>query len=275
MSTINWSAELYGTSIELSKHVFCEYHIGDACWHVRKISSNKQGLYLNNNEYYMLQALADSPGIPFVYGYHFEQKHGHMHQKNDEKKHDQNNSVLVREYIQGQPLSCLLKENQLSIQDKTTYLLALASIISMCHKKKIIHGDLKTNNIIVGKHGLFVIDFGAAAWLGTQIDEKLYHSYTRSFSHPDLSAAVGPYQPMLDWYSYLVICYVTLYSTLPNKYSKQSSNQRLFSYMKNVPMEFRSLYYDFSNLSNFNLNFKSSSSLLTKELSNIFDSILV
>ncbi|WP_281558509.1 protein kinase [Thalassomonas sp. RHCl1] len=226
MSTINWSTQAYGINVPMSERVCRDYHINDACWHLRKKNSGKKGAFLNNNEYQMLLALADTPGIPAVYGLYYEQ---HV-------------SVLVREYIQGNTLSVLLRRKTLSLQEKTHCLSALASVISLCHRKGVIHADLKANNIVVGKHGLSLIDFGAAGRLGSDISEKPYLSYTRSFSHPNLSTGSGEYTPALDWYSYLIICYVVTFNTLPQKHSDHATKHH------EVSDESVHLYYDFSRL---------------------------
>ena len=232
MSTINWSTQAYGISVPMSEHVCRDYHIDNVCWHLRKKNSGEQGAFLNNNEYQKLRALTDSFGIPQVYGLFYHQ----------------GSSVLLREYIQGKTLSVLLIKTTLSMQEKIHYLLALASIITLCHQKGVVHGDLKPNNIVVGEKGLSLIDFGASGWLGDNINEKNYLSYTPSFSHPRLCTSTGEFTPILDWYSYLVICYVTLFGALPKKYSSQAVNLEFSSNSHGVSDKLVHLHYDFYKL---------------------------
>ena len=76
--------------------------------------------------------------------------------------------VIIEEYISGQSLECLIsKRGSLSEKETVDYTVKLCSILSELHSRQpaIIHRDIKPTNIIITPaNGLFLIDLNAAKY---------------------------------------------------------------------------------------------------------------
>src|SRR5262249_2991734 len=71
-------------------------------------------------------------------------------------------NYLVMELVEGETLASRLKHGPLPIQTALLYGSQIAAALVEAHGKGIIHRDLKPGNIMVGKSGVKVLDFGLA-----------------------------------------------------------------------------------------------------------------
>jgi serine/threonine-protein kinase len=71
-------------------------------------------------------------------------------------------NYLVMELVEGETLAARLKKGKLSIDDALLYGGQIAAALAEAHSKGITHRDLKPGNIMVGKNGVKVLDFGLA-----------------------------------------------------------------------------------------------------------------
>ncbi len=71
-------------------------------------------------------------------------------------------NYLVMELCEGETLAARLKRGKLSIEDTLRNGRQIADALAAAHAKGIVHRDLKPGNIIVGKAGIKVLDFGLA-----------------------------------------------------------------------------------------------------------------
>src|SRR5215471_4964272 len=71
-------------------------------------------------------------------------------------------NYLVMELVEGETLAARLKNGPLPIQTALLYGSQIAAALVEAHGKGIIHRDLKPGNIMVGKSGVKVLDFGLA-----------------------------------------------------------------------------------------------------------------
>lgn len=70
---------------------------------------------------------------------------------------------IAMEYVEGRPLSELIRSNGLPVETVLRYGRQLASALEHAHDRGIIHGDLKPLNIIVNPQGdAKILDFGLA-----------------------------------------------------------------------------------------------------------------
>lgn len=76
--------------------------------------------------------------------------------------HDVGPNYLVMELVEGQTLAARLKSGPLPIQAALLYAGQIAAALVEAHGKSIIHRDLKPGNIMIGKSGVKVLDFGLA-----------------------------------------------------------------------------------------------------------------
>jgi len=71
-------------------------------------------------------------------------------------------NYLVMELCEGETLAARLKRGKLSIDDTLRYGQQIADALAAAHAKGITHRDLKPGNIMLGKSGVKVLDFGLA-----------------------------------------------------------------------------------------------------------------
>src|SRR6266705_981461 len=76
--------------------------------------------------------------------------------------HDVGPNYLVMELVEGETLAARLKKGPLPIHTVLLYASQIAAALSEAHGKSIIHRDLKPGNIMAGKSGVKVLDFGLA-----------------------------------------------------------------------------------------------------------------
>ncbi|HUS06020.1 MAG TPA: protein kinase [Bryobacteraceae bacterium] len=76
--------------------------------------------------------------------------------------HDVGPNYLVMELVEGETLAARLKHGPLAINTALLYALQIAAALVEAHAKGIVHRDLKPGNIMVGRSGVKVLDFGLA-----------------------------------------------------------------------------------------------------------------
>src|SRR5262249_54464576 len=76
--------------------------------------------------------------------------------------HDVGPNYLVMELVEGETLATPLKNGPLPIQMALLYAGQILGALVEAHGKGIIHRDLKPGNIMAGKSGVKVLDFGLA-----------------------------------------------------------------------------------------------------------------
>ena len=88
--------------------------------------------------------------------------------------HDVGPNYLVMELVEGETLAARLKSGRLPLQTVLLYGSQIAAALVEAHGKGIIHRDLKPGNIMIGKSGVKVLDFGLA---------RMAHDETVTASH--------------------------------------------------------------------------------------------
>src|SRR5262252_10313238 len=75
-------------------------------------------------------------------------------------------NYLVMELVEGETLSARLKNGPLPMNTALLYAVQVAAALVDAHAKGIVHRDLKPGNIMLGKTGVKVLDFGLATLEG-------------------------------------------------------------------------------------------------------------
>src|SRR5215831_10912461 len=71
-------------------------------------------------------------------------------------------NYLVMELVEGETIAARLKTGPLPMNTALRYALQITAALLEAHGKGIVHRDLKPGNIMVGKSGIKVLDFGLA-----------------------------------------------------------------------------------------------------------------
>ncbi|MBN2382505.1 protein kinase [bacterium] len=74
---------------------------------------------------------------------------------------------ISMEYIEGEDLSILLKQNRFPEQERVPLFRGLISALNAAHRENIIHRDLKPSNIMIDyQYRPIILDFGIARYIG-------------------------------------------------------------------------------------------------------------
>ncbi len=76
---------------------------------------------------------------------------------------DENQPFFVMRYMSGGSLADMIKQGKLSLQDAALIVERLAAALDHAHSRKIIHRDIKPDNVLFdGSHNPYLSDFGVA-----------------------------------------------------------------------------------------------------------------
>ncbi|MEQ1620936.1 MAG: serine/threonine-protein kinase [Methylococcales bacterium] len=127
---------------------------------------------------------------------------------------------MSMEYIQGQPLSKIIKENADGMSFKQAWPLihAMADALKHAHKKNIVHSDFKPGNVFIDNQGeVRVLDFGIACAIGrsdqdqdaTVFNARSLGAMTPTYASLEQLQHQAP-DPRDDIYALACVCYELL-----------------------------------------------------------------
>jgi tetratricopeptide (TPR) repeat protein len=124
--------------------------------------------------------------------------------------HDVGPNYLVMELVEGETIAARLKSGPLPMNTALLYASQIAAALAEAHGKGIIHRDLKPGNVMIGKSGVKVLDFGLAKLAQ---DETVTASHmvigTPAYMAPEQREG-KPADPRTDVYSFGCILYEML-----------------------------------------------------------------
>ncbi|MBI4854542.1 MAG: protein kinase [Acidobacteria bacterium] len=77
---------------------------------------------------------------------------------------------ILMEYVDGEPLSRLLRRERLSIKNVLKYSIQIAEALGEAHEHGVLHRDVKPGNILINrKQQIKVLDFGLAKFIDSEV----------------------------------------------------------------------------------------------------------
>lgn len=144
-----------------------------------------------------LNARLDHPSIVPVYAM-AKGKDGHWEVAMKLINGSSLNSFIVKLRTGYDNRSVNPRDEHLALASRLEYFLKICEVIDYCHSRKIIHGDIKPENILLGQFGeVYVMDWGCARLEGT-IPERL--NGTPNYLPPEF-LLTRKVTPLVDVYS--------------------------------------------------------------------------
>ncbi|CAK75963.1 unnamed protein product (macronuclear) [Paramecium tetraurelia] len=128
-------------------------------------------------------------------------------------------TVYIMEYLEGgELLQYLQTKGKFEENEARHYFKQLVSAISFCHQKKIIHRDLKLENLLLTSKDSGVIkciDFGISGFASNDNPENADAGSLRYMAPELLKGLDKAVSPLVDVWSMGIILYGMLFGTLP------------------------------------------------------------
>ena len=130
---------------------------------------------------------------------------------------------FVMDYISGTPITSFTRAHNLSIDERLHLFLKVCGAVEFAHLSRIIHRDLKANNIVVQADGEpKLLDFGIAKLLAPDASPDITGTQERRFT----PACASPEQargetvtPVSDVYALGALLYELLTDSAPHRFS--------------------------------------------------------
>ena len=128
---------------------------------------------------------------------------------------------FVMEYVPGTPVTTYVRDNALSIRERLELFLKICTAVEAAHRKRVVHRDLKRNNILVNDKGEpKLLDFGIAKLLE---DNPLTATATRQQRLTPISASPEQARgeevtPASDIYALGALLYEMLTGVAPHRF---------------------------------------------------------
>ena len=161
-----------------------------------------------------LSEFIGNPGVVKVYSY-FEEN---------------GTAYFVMEYLEGVSLSEYLRKKggRIPWQEAWELMLPLMDALSAVHEKKIVHRDIKPDNIIITDDGLTkLLDFGAARYVYGVQSHSLDTVLTPGFAPFEQYFRRGNQGPWTDVYALAATMYCAITGTVPPESAERSYKDTL------------------------------------------------
>lgn len=120
---------------------------------------------------------------------------------------------LVLEYVEGDDLRSRMQVGPIAAADALSWITQLFDALDALHRAGLVHGDIKPENIILGRDRIRLVDFGRAR-LGFRLDGEGMFPGTAPYMHPDLFVGGSP-SPETDVFAAWVTAYELLAGQRP------------------------------------------------------------
>ena len=120
---------------------------------------------------------------------------------------------LVLEFVEGDDLRTRIMAGPVAADDALRWMLQLFDALDALHRAGMVHGDVKPENIILGRDRVRLVDFGRAR-LGFRMDGQGMFPGTAPYMHPELFTGGSP-SPDTDVFAAWVTTYELLAGQRP------------------------------------------------------------
>ncbi len=149
---------------------------------------------------------------------------------------DERGQYLVMELVEGTDLHALLERDGapgLGLDKAVEYARQSCEALEYVHDQQIVHRDVKPHNLILGAHGVVLVDFGIARLLkDEEEDEGTMGVGTPRYMAPEVFAG-GSVSPRSDVFSLAA----TLWTLLVGKPPVYAGPTKLLELVPDVPVE--------------------------------------
>lgn len=190
--------EYQSLPLPIGKGVWRWWHWPSEQWHCIKVRSHKSGRYLLDNECQVLAGI-QSKFVPRLI----------------EKVTTPDQTMMVSSYANGPTLASVIRQQGAGFEGCSQVMMQLVDALVECHRSRIVHCDLKPNNLILSGSTIQLIDFGHSMDIGRDISKLPYRGFSPSYSHPALKDGKTAVTPDFDWYAFFVVMHVSFYGKLP------------------------------------------------------------
>lgn len=163
---------------------------------------------------------------------------------------DQGIPWYIMEYVEGKPITCYCKENELNLEARLELFKKVCDAVQHAHRNLVIHRDLKPTNIFVDKNGeVKLLDFGIAKAISPDISDSKEHMLTREnqalmtpvYASPEQLGS-EPVSTASDVYSLGVILYELVTGQRPYKFDKINP-VKMLTHMNEQPVQRPSIVF--------------------------------
>ena len=114
---------------------------------------------------------------------------------------------LVMEFVDGRPLSSILKEKSLSAEEILDFSLQIAEALKEAHSRGIVHRDIKPSNVMITpERRVKVVDFGISSFFQEGTAKTYNRLGTLGYVAPEVILK-GEVTPRSDIFSFGVLLY--------------------------------------------------------------------
>ncbi|GLW10411.1 hypothetical protein Misp01_55390 [Microtetraspora sp. NBRC 13810] len=123
-------------------------------------------------------------------------------------------AFVVMRLLDGTPLADRITEGPLPWREAVTIAARVATVLAAAHERGIVHRDVTAENVLITPDGSKLLDFGIAAFVGEQVDERVAEYGTPPYVAPErLAGAIT--DPAVDVYSLGVLLFEMLVGRTP------------------------------------------------------------
>ncbi|WP_214408438.1 serine/threonine-protein kinase [Sphaerisporangium fuscum] len=123
-------------------------------------------------------------------------------------------AYVVMRLLDGRPLSERIAEGPLPWREAAVIGTRVARVLAAAHQRGIVHRDVTAENVLLTPEGAKLLDFGIAAFVGEQVDQRLADFGTPPYVAPERLTS-APVHPAVDVYGLGVLLYEMLTGALP------------------------------------------------------------